>query len=816
MGPIAAFMLIGCTCSPTSRRPDLSAEEKINIEKPVQLDTEPEHWPAQARDHSNAPLPQQKFRGIHVVDREYLMAHFVDGEVVFTERPNGKCAYDNCNDPSSNKLNRFGKPLHLPAVMSPAKWRIISKDDPAYGESGKPPNAVYRKSKLDGMAQFEWRGNDFEYETTTAHWVYLQMPTPLVQGKQYTVQIAKSTNSDVLQQTFTFDNFQNRSEAIHLNLVGYHPSSTIHDGDVSIWMGDGGARDYTPFEGNRVYLHNVKTGTSVVVGKVHFWKKNRAEAEAYNFFQSPVWTIDFTGHHPPGTYRIVVEGVGASADFDITQTPFLEPFRTVLRGYFYMRIGQDNLDMKPTPRRPLWIPGVDPQDCKIVVTDMHPWHPDWPGSGDRWDQPEFFSRYVKPGAPENPAAVGGHSDAGDWDRHLGHVVNIYDMLLPYLLTRSTGPLASDQHGIDESGNGIPDIIDEAKNEVDFWLSLRFNGGYSPGLTNPDKDTHIMYQAKNTSIAAWANSVNAAMLAAAFRIAHLSKQEEKYLAAAVEAWRYAAAQSVSMLDNTLDIGCGRISGRDLRMTAAAWLYYLTGDSAYERVVFKDNMVHSDTSEFFTENRNQLYAIAAYLTANQKIHFPDMRQTMANAVQYQAFRKEVAYNKQRPSRRSTDNKLGYFHTAQFVLRTILAHAVTDSTEKQQQLEQALLLEAGWSLGRNPANIIQMTTASTPLSAKRSVEQCYTSGANDGAPGLHPGHTPYWNMDDWAPNMIMGRPSWLAERVYPLSTLWPRSELFFNTRYVWAHAEFTPRQTMAGKIALYGYLLGIQSEQMDASND
>ena len=37
-------------------------------------------------------------------------------------------------------------------------------------------------------------------------------------------------------------------------------------------------------------------------------------------------------------------------------------------------------------------------------------------------------------------------------------------------------------------------------------------------------------------------------------------------------------------------------------------------------------------------------------------------------------------------------------------------------------------------------------------------------------------------------------------------PAAELFFNTRYVWAHAEFTPQQTMCGKQVLYGYLYAL----------
>jgi hypothetical protein len=107
-----------------------------------------------------------------------------------------------------------------------------------------------------------------------------------------------------------------------------------------------------------------------------------------------------------------------------------------------------------------------------------------------------------------------------------------------------------------------------------------------------------------------------------------------------------------------------------------------------------------------------------------------------------------------------------------------------------------------------MIQMTTAATPLSSRRSVQGAYTTGRDDGAPGLHPGHTPYMNLDDWSCSMTMGCPSRLYTNCYPANfrSTWPVAEGYFNTRYVWAHNEFTPQQTMRGKMALYGYLYGI----------
>ena len=138
--------------------------------------------------------------------------------------------------------------------------------------------------------------------------------------------------------------------------------------------------------------------------------------------------------------------------------------------------------------------------------------------------------------------------------------------------------------------------------------------------------------------------------------------------------------------------------------------------------------------------------------------------------------------------------------------MAHAVSSDPAERVVFRDALVLEADWGLGRNPLNMILMTTATTPLADHRSVMNCYTSGGNDGTPGMHPGHTPYFNLDDWAPAMIMGRPSWMAKQCFPDSARWPRGELVFDTRFVWAHSEFTPQQTMRGKQALYGYLYAL----------
>ena len=745
---------------------------------------------------------------VKVVDKDYLLIYFIDGEVTFDENIHLPSAYTN-DTPTSpkNKAVWYGTQLNTTEAVSIKNWTIVSANDSKYGSKGLKPLACYRKSKLNGMAENAWADNDYNYECTMEHSIYLKLPQSLIEGKTYTIQINGITNTDVSLKKFTFDIINNRTEAIHVNLVGYQNDASVKSADLYQWMGDGGARDYSSFEGKKVSIYDVHNKKSHKVGTVSLWKANAADAGGYDLINSNVWNIDFTGFSKPGTYRLVVEDVGCSQDFTIGKTAYAEPFKISTIGYFYMRVGQDNLNMIPVPRRPLYIPGKSPENTKVFITTMQPFHPDWKkfSRGDVWDTPNAWAKYNKPGNPQNDHVYGGHADAFDWDRHLGHISSIYDMLLPFILTK--GSISDDNLGIAESGNGIPDILDEARNEVDFWLRLRDGKAYSHGVTNPNSE-NILYQAGTTALAAWANAANSAMLSDCFQIAGLTDLMNRYKDSAIVAYNYAGTLEDQQLDTKQDVGDCSVRGRDLKMMAAAFLYNVTGNHLYEKVINDESVATTGTSELLNPKWNQLWATAGYLMTQRKVNYPDLYRMMKESIIHEAKTEEADHTLTRPSRRATDNKTGYWKNNQNVQRTIIAHAVTTNEDEKSFLKNALVLEADWGLGRNPLNMIQMTTAITSLGTKRSVENIYATGRNDGTPGVHPGLTPYQNTDDWGKNgKIMSRPSYMTAMCYPdYATKWPKAEGYFNTRYVYAHSEFTPQQTMRGKMALYGYLYGI----------
>lgn len=751
------------------------------------------------------------------LDAEYLMLYIRDGKVEYRDDATGPSAYQGHDYAEGDDcLVAYGDELDVKAAQNTKTWTIRSAEDPAYGTEGKAPLAVFRKSKPNNA--------DFYWNVRLDHWLFLKLPSPLQQDSVYTVSNTSITGLNAVHRSFSFDWTRTLSEAIHVCLTGYEPDAAIKPADLYSWLGDGGSRDYSSFEGKPVYLVDETTAERFVAGRVAFWKESQPEMEGYNLTGSPVWQIDFTHFNRTGTYRLAIEGIGASQPFPISNEVFLEPYRTSLRGFYYMRIGEPVSDLRPVPRQPRFIPGKDPDGFTIHLTDLHPWHPDFIAyPQDTWDEPHhvaraedsIFWRHRLPGNPINEEAVGGHADAFDWDRHLAHVSIIYDMLLPFLLSK--GRLTEDNLDIRESGNGIPDLLDEARNEVDFWLTLRDGEGYCQGLTNPCKALKHMFQAGRTAMAAWANAVNCAMMADAFRLNGRQDLASRYASEAIKAFRVAEAERDQQLDAIQNVGDTYLRGRDFKVTAAAFLYNVTGERQWEDILAEETVIQSAESalesgaewgETEIEDGSprwcQLYAVVAYLTCPHPRHYANLHEDMKAVVFREAREKQLSLQHQRPSRRTTIDS--HWQTVENVHRLLIAHSLCQDPDLRRELERGMLLEASWGLGRNPSNMVEMTGL-----GPRCVVNCYTSGRNDGSPGLHPGHTPYWNLDPWSIAHTGADPTWFTKQCYPeWQSGWPHQEGHFDNRYSYANAEFTPQQTMRGKMALLAYCYAIRSDQ------
>ena len=766
-----------------------------------------------------SPATATKLIGLKVIDKDYLMVHFRDGEVHYRDSGTGTSAYlGHSFAEGDDTLLVFGERLKVGEAQQANLWRI-SSDDKSF--TATQPLNVWRKSKP--------MNTDNTLKSELDHWLFLQLPQPMKQGRTYTVTIPKGIGSDKETATVSFDIWNAQSEAIHVNILGYSPAEALHAADLYQWLGDGGQRDYKSWEGRKVWLYQVNTKKKQSAGTVKFWKQAAAaekEAGGKNLIGTDAWNIDFKAVKP-GCYRLVVEDVGCSMDFEIGSEVYYEPYRYSVRGYYYMRLGEpiDPEHVWPVPRQPQFIPETDPKGFTVYKTDFHPWSQGWRELRmDVWDEPHFkplkasvFWQHRLPGNPVNTEVKGGHSDAFDWDRHLAHVSNIYDMLLPYILTN--GRLTEDALGIRESGNGIPDLIDEARNEVDFFLSIRDGEAYSQGVTNPCADWSVMFQAGCTTMAAWANAANCAVLGEAFRLQKNDSLRQYYTDEAIKAFRFASKQENQQLDDMQDIGSMQMRGRDFRQLAAAFLYNLTGDEQWEKIMAEESMIKDGKSLLFNKGRQgffgigvtnqydaraipfcQLWAAAAYITCPHPRHYADLYQNLKASINAQAEEYNIGHVAERPSRRAANDSR--WQVSQNLQLVMLAHYIADKPRKKQ-LEQVMYTEAGWALGRNPGNIVEMTGL-----GERHITDVYTTGRNDGEPGTHPGQTPFNGTETWSPNNG-GDARILLNRCYPSwnDGGWPRQESYFNQRYMWVNGEFTPRETMRGKMALLAYLYAIR---------
>ena len=199
-----------------------------------------------------------------------------------------------------------------------------------------------------------------------------------------------------------------------------------------------------------------------------------------------LFEIDFSILDRPGTYFIRVPGIGRSWPFRHAKDAYGEAFYVATRGLFHQRASR-----KLEPPATQWLrerAHTEP----IYESDWIPWGPGYkrPRGWDTFDViGATFDRDRK-----TERVDGGWYDAADWDRNLAHYACILDLLHAYEIAPEK--FSDGQLGIPESGNGIPDILDEAEYGLRIWAhSMNRQGGVTgsvetwshPSMTDPRFD-----------------------------------------------------------------------------------------------------------------------------------------------------------------------------------------------------------------------------------------------------------------------------------------------------------------------------------------
>lgn len=367
---------------------------------------------------------------------------------------------------------------------SPDCFRITSSEDPNY-KTYKNPDSVSRfMISLGGEFATGWHPHLAGLDITYALYSYLELPTPMQEGSTYTITLMNGK-----AVTFTYDELTLVSRAIHVNQVGYLPEAKKY-AYIGAYLQDRGPLELD--QETTFSIIDAEKGQAVYSGKVTLRASNPRFSVKPGTSESPdtrplvsgenIYEIDFSPVSVPGTYFITVSGVGRSWPFTIANNAMAEAFYTAFRGMYHQRCGiAIGHPYTPWPRQRCHYSSV--YECDYIPIFFDPLN-----RQGTWQDFDMVGGTMNKSV-STADATGGWHDAGDWDKRIQHYAVVFDLLSLYELKPNN--FADGQMNIPESGNGIPDVLDEVEYGLLVWKkSMSDAGGVAGRLetsTHPSID-----------------------------------------------------------------------------------------------------------------------------------------------------------------------------------------------------------------------------------------------------------------------------------------------------------------------------------------
>ena len=744
----------------------------------------------------------------------------------------------------------FTEPLDGAAAQT-ATYAITSADDPAYA-SPQSPTRVDRKSKPTDFAQYCDRyGPDptSAFDSTclndrpdqvTEHWLYLRLPAPLQDGNTYTV---SSNVPGVPAQSITYDDAQSRSEAVHVNQLGYVPAAAEKFGYVYHWLGDGGGLEVDALPGSgqvpaprSFQLLDISTGAAAFTGQVRFRKTadNTETGQAQqappngNFLQAPVWECDFSSFTAVGEYRLCVEGVGCSFPFAVADDIYREPLDAVVEGLYQHRSGVATTapytsQPRPAPHRAGVTPGFAGRLKYSTVRAM---------DYEKFDNPDTQKPAIEAAVLGTLESWGWYQDAGDWDSYYSHT-NVSTHLL-WLYEMAAGKWGDGQLNLPEAGNGLPDVLDEALWNLRWQQRLRAEliaknygtGGVGGGRVfgdlfgNDSAPDGTLQGSWEDTARDWIVSGEDPMVTYKYAglAAHVAVLLAKngltdpegvgWAAEAVSAYAWAQANTLPGDDTKV---VNRLPFYHTRYFAAANLYRLTGGASYETQASADfDLV---TVERDNRSMERIFGTAAYRAAADERSGSDAAFVAKATAQLFGDARDYlqVWRDDRAARWGGNYYLPLVNgqpTTPLVQPGILAHyfAPLHDPASEADYEAALYSTADYFLGNNPLNFVWLSGVGEQGPAEIFALDAWVLAGETPRPGIVP-YGPVAQDFNFFPNNGLFNYAWPLKYIYPASVdEWPAHELWFDQRMSPTTAEYTVHQNIAPVMFHYGYLYAL----------
>src|SRR5450631_267211 len=326
---------------------------------------------------------------------------------------------------------------------------------------------------------------------------------------------------------------------------------------------------FTP--GSSYALVNAANGSKVYTAAPTVWNGGATDTSSGD----KAWWFTFTSVTTAGDYYVLdVDRNVRSYQFTISDQVYRDVLKQAVRMLFYQRAGQ-NKDAAHAGAgwtdSASFVGALQDHNCRLYSD--------------------------KSNAATERDVWGGWYDAGDLNKYTSWTAGYVESLLRAYAENPT--IWTDDYNIPESGNGIPDVLDEAKWGLDYLARLQGSDGSVLSIVGePSPRTagsptgQSLYGSASTS----ATLATAAAFAAGARvlrlpgIAALTTAADGYLTRAKNAWTWAVANPAVLFKNndsasgTSGLGSGQQETDDYgrlvdKLDAAAQLFAASADVTY---------------------------------------------------------------------------------------------------------------------------------------------------------------------------------------------------------------------------------------------
>ena len=746
-----------------------------------------------------------------------VMLHFNEGRVIHHQRGQ-----------SRSEEQVIIASLDVELATKATSYTIASADDARY-EQPRNPERVGRKSKGTDFAWFvdKWENGhavNVRPDHTKEHWLYLFLPEAMKRGCTYTI-TTDSLVTNGASWNLVFDERIVRSEAVHVNLLGYVPDAPQKFGYVYHWMGDQGGLALKAYERRAFHLVNPASGEIAFTGKLAFrapasqqetFHKNDSPPDG-NFLKAEVYECDFSAFNTPGKYVLSVEGVGCSFPFVLAADVYREAFRTVARGLYHNRSGialekPFTGFTRPAPHNPKLTPGFA---GRLIYTTVR--FTEWGSEGG--DAKALLANSKGP-----IESAGWYQDAGDWDSYYSHLRVAQELLIAYELAPRN--FTDGELNIPESRNSVPDILDEAAWLPRFCYRLRHElldkkygtGGLGLRIAGDafGEDEKRLPDGRKVGQGSW-EDVNRTWAASGedpwstYRYAGAAAQLAFCLDLAKARdperidWAKEAAEAYAWAQKNTRPGDEQKGPplREPRAYAAAGLFRITGDKAYEQQFAADTRDITATTALWDD---RAYGPMLFALGGGKAQAdPELRQRMRAAVLVTADALALEAAPKRALRWAGNWYMPMLvgqQTTPLALQAAVGCVLARDSEpaKAARYRAALYTTADYFLGCNALNM----TWVTGLGPRHPRQVFHMDAWYNGKGEFHPGLIPY---GPWKKERDFGQGpwdvAWPHKTVYPPIDGWPGNERWFDNRCSPMNSEFTVHQNTGPAAAFFGIL-------------